>query len=1179
MPTEKTNGTLVRASEFIAPAQEHVHLTGAKSTATAILASSLRRNAEEDRLVVIVAPTHEEALLAQDDISFVDQGARAAYLPCTDVSPYDGGRPDRNVTLNRAATLSLLDSGRLNYLITTASGWIRLCMPPEILSEGALCFTPGTRVDLRLVAEQLTAGGYQRVPVVEDPGTFAVRGDILDLWPPGAESPFRLELEFESLKRTRVYNPDTQVSLPGDEAIHPSGSIFVSPAREAIVTPSSQQRAKEQMQALCDRASFPSKKARALIEDVSEGHLFIGAGAYLPAYADLEPLVSRLPGGTVVLFENPLKITELVSAELDSVDAAYEALDDQPHFAPEAHYLLGEALNQSVENLSLVLLHSTNIVGGSERGFESLRSAPLECGNLSTLPQDELIQRLTHLRKSGGREASLAPVADEIRRWLEEGLCVVISARVETQADRLAALLEHRDLQPRRLRPDLANPPGGALFITTGRLARGIVAPLEGLVLLTEEEIFGKRAHRTQKKAKAALVGALDDLRSLTPGDFIVHVEHGIGRYNGLLHRTVGEHLVELLVVEYYGGDKLLLPVYRLNQIQKFSGEGAPKLDRLGGQTFSKTKSQVRKKVRIMADQLLKLYAERGAVRRPPLDAPGDEYAAFEAAFPYEETPDQAAAIEDVLNDLRKETVMDRLVCGDVGFGKTEVALRAAFLAAHAGRQVALLCPTTVLAEQHLRTFVDRLSSTGIEVRGLSRFQNKKAQGITTAGLKAGSVDVVIGTHRLLSKDVHFSKLGLLIIDEEQRFGVAHKERLKELRKTVDVLTLSATPIPRTLNLAVGGLRDMSVIATAPQERRSIRTITSWFDERVIAQAVTREIERGGQVYYVHNRIAEIEERAALLKRLVPHARIAVGHGQMSEKALEKTMLDFVAGEYDILCATAIVESGLDIPHANTILIDRADLFGLSQLYQIRGRVGRSSERAYCYLLVPPEERLSSEARARIATLERYSELGSGFHVATMDMELRGAGELLGADQSGFSTKVGFELFSQMLEEATCELRGETYISEVDPELSIDVEALLPEAYIEDIGVRLSLYKKYALASDEEDIARIDGEMSDRFGAPPPEAVRFSEVMRLKTHLRRLRALGLSASSQTATLHLRQDTPLMGARLVPFVAGSKGKYKLTPDGRLTRRAAKDQKEESGLTHADRMLVELSSLLS
>ncbi|HXS17494.1 MAG TPA: transcription-repair coupling factor, partial [Polyangiaceae bacterium] len=709
-------------------------------------------------------------------------------------------------------------------------------------------------------------------------------------------------------------------------------------------------------------------------------------------------------------------------------------------------------------------------------------------------------------------------------------------------------------------------------------LAQGVIIEHESFLLMTEEEIFGRRKHQPTKNKKSRVFDAIDDLRHLRVGDHVVHVEHGVGRYQGLLQQRAGGITVDVLAIEYQAGDRLLLPVYRLNQIQKYSGEGLARLDRLGGQTFLKTKSKIRKKVRDLADQLLRVYSIRHQKQRPPIPAPGDDYLTFEASFPYEETPDQAAAILDVVSDLQADTVMDRLVCGDVGFGKTEVALRAAFLAAHAGRQVALLCPTTVLSDQHLQTFLKRFEPSGMTVRGLSRFESKAAVEKTLHGLRLGSVDIVVGTHRVLSKDVFFKNLGLLIIDEEQRFGVAHKERLKELKSQVDVLTLTATPIPRTLNLAVGGLRDMSVILTPPEERRSIRTFIARHDEQLLTQAIRRELARGGQVFYVYNRVEGLVERAARLRELMPDLKFGVVHGQQSERELETQMHAFVQGTTQVLCATAIIESGLDIPRANTIIIDRADLFGLAQLYQLRGRVGRSTERAYCYLLVPAEEQLSKEARQRIETLERYSELGSGFQVASMDMELRGAGDILGGDQTGFSTQVGFELFAQMLAEATAELSGEDYVPEVDPELSLDVEAYLPDSYIEDVGVRLSLYKRYASAADAARVIELDKEVSERFGTPPAPARMFSLVMLMKAELRQLRIVSMQATKAIAHAHLRQDTPITSEQLVQLVAAKPGQYTLSPDGRITRRAVAQENLSSGYEHALCLVAELTKPL-
>lgn len=1156
-----------------------VHLTQVEGCATALLARQRRDLAPRHKLVVVCA---DESAVEQtkDDLHAVDPGARVVVLPHPEASPYDPVRPDRALALVRAAALTSLDQGDWDYLVATASAWLKKTVPPQVLRRHTHHLSVGEGIQLAELCQKLAEAGYQRMPLAEDPGTLSVRGDILDVWPPSSDLPVRVELEFEHIVRLSHYDPETQrtVSVP-----QPKTEILFGPTREFVFGPDDSASIAVTLRRLADEASIPSSRSRALIEDITSGRQFMGASAYLPTLGPLVGLAERMAPGTVVLFDDAARIVERTAKDWEQASVAFEMRGDVPHFPPQCHFLDETELDASLERLSVFALHRQTLAGPPKPGFSALLNPPLQAVSVGTESQQGLMLELADTRKRVGRDAGLQPLVQRLSEWQEEGLRVVLTTRNETQLDRLRTLLSHRSVDTHRSDALLWSKPSSdrdrwipGVHLCVSTLSRGVVAKNDSLVLVTEEEIFGRRRHSVSRRAARAVQNALDDLRSLSPGDLVVHVEHGIGRYLGLEHRVVGDIQVELLAVEYASGDRLLLPVYRLNQIQKFSGEGTPKLDKLGGTSFAKTKSRARKRVRILADQLLRLYAERRAVRRRPLSPPDDDFADFEASFPYEETSDQAAAIADVVSDLQKDQVMDRLVCGDVGFGKTEVALRAAFLVAREGRQVAILCPTTVLAEQHARTVQARFADTGLEIATLSRFVPPKRQDAVLSDLKLGRIDVIVGTHRLLSKDVIFKDLGLLVIDEEQRFGVAHKERILEMRKAVDVLTLTATPIPRTLSLAIGGIRDMSVINTAPQERRAIRTFASRFDEQLIRDAIGREIARGGQVFYVYNRVEGIYERASLIQRLLPGVKVAVGHGKLSERQLEKTMYGFVQGEFDVLCATAIIESGLDIPRANTIIVDRADLFGLSQLYQLRGRVGRASERGYCYLLVPPDAELSAEARARIETLERYTELGSGFHVATMDMELRGTGELLGAEQSGFMEKIGFELFARMLEEATAELNGEPYLAELDPELSLDIEALLPESYIDDIGVRLSLYKRLASAESEEEVAQLSDEIADRFGAPPREALAYFEVMRLKTRLRKVRAVSLHATKRSASLALSADTPLRPEQLVQLVSSDPKSYQLSPDGRL-KRTDRDGRISSGLSHATLLLDELDRI--
>jgi transcription-repair coupling factor (superfamily II helicase) len=867
------------------------------------------------------------------------------------------------------------------------------------------------------------------------------------------------------------------------------------------------------------------------------------SNALLPAYfEELDTLFDYIPGDARLLLADPVAIAEAVRTEQHHAQGEHTARRDRPTFTLSAYYMTEDELTARLRAHTPLVAHRLAIHGAPSEDEGSLVAAFGPPGDellrIDASDQRALISELRAQKGHGDR--GLQPLADRLQEWSEQGLRISLVGRTRHQADRLIDLLRSYDVAAEVLDG-----------VKLGELRDGFVLWSEGIAYVTEEEIFGTRVRqrRTKRQTRRQQQRFLEDLRELSSGDFVVHTDHGVGKYLGLRHKALSltamdrlhgrtAQTVEVMVVEYAGGDKLFVPVTRLGVIQKFKGrEGhQPKLDRLGGTTFATKKGRVRKAVQQMAEELLKLYAERSAARRDPIDAAGTAYAEFEATFPFEETRDQEKAIDDVIADLEEPQPMDRLVCGDVGFGKTEVALRAAFRVAMSGRQVAVLCPTTVLAQQHYRTFSSRLKGYPLRIEVLSRFVSRAKQTAVLSALKEGTVDVVIGTHRLLSKDVHFAKLGLLVVDEEQRFGVTHKERIKKLRTNVDVVTLSATPIPRTLQLAVGGMRNLSLITTAPQDRRAVRTFVCRWDDHLIKEAIERELSRGGQVFFVYNRIEGLYERAQRLQDLVPHAKFAIAHGQMKPALLDQTMTDFVEGAYDVLCSTAIVESGLDIPRANTILIDRADALGLAQLYQLRGRVGRSDQRAFCYLITPPPNQMSEESRVRMEALERFSGLGAGFRVATLDMELRGAGNLLGSEQSGNASLVGFDMFVEMLSEAVSELRGEQIQQEVDPELSIEVEHYLPEEYIDDIGLRLSLYRRFATAPDQQAVDDLATEMEERFGAPPPPARTFVRVMSLKPPLRDLRALGCEAEPRRVKLHLREDTPLDPAKLMPLVA-------------------------------------------
>ncbi len=1162
-----------------------LHAGGSRGSCAALVARELVVRGTRVVHVVADAPS---AAAAVADLEFFLRGAAGVgavlALPWPDSSPYADVNPDRRAAELRLATLSHLARGLpFGALVVPAPCLLRRVVSAEVIDAHGEVVRTNQDLDRDAFARRLVEAGYARVSLVEDPCTFAVRGGLVDVWPPSSEQPRRIELYGEGVIGIRAFEPESQRTTADVE------EVYVGLAREAPQSPALVARARDRVRALCDAADYPSGKARALVEDVASGRPFFGREAFLPAFVDLTPLATYLPEDAVVIVEDPPSVVRALREEAAAAGARPE--ECKPAFPPEAFWVSEPEVAATILARRVVCLHRHAVIGAGAAadGLASLEASSEDPPTLDAADQEDLARELRGARHEGGKARALDPLVERVEGWLEQGISVVIVARAEVQVERILQLLHHRAVPIDRVEggatPLLMGGPVPVALAMSGSLARGVVLPSRAIALVTEEEIFGARAARARSRSRSrssarSAKAFVDDLRSLTVGDHVVHEDHGVGRYLGLVHRDVGATRVDLIAIEYAGGDKLYLPVYRLNQVQKFSGsDGAPRLDRLGGQTFAKTKARAQREIRKMADELLRLYAERRAATREPFGAPDDDYRAFEAAFAFEETVDQARAIEEVERDLERPAPMDRLVCGDVGFGKTEVAIRAAFRTASAGRQVAVLCPTTVLAQQHALSFAARLRDYPIVVRPLSRFQSKAEQDQTLRELKAGGVDVVIGTHRLLSKDVHYKRLGLLVVDEEQRFGVAHKERIKQLRATVDVLTLSATPIPRTLQMAVSGLRDMSVIQTPPLDRRAIRTLVCGYDPAVIRDAVDREIERGGQVFYVYGRIEGLYERAARVAELCPSARVATLHGQMSEAAMERTMLEFVEGRYDVLCATAIIESGLDIPRANTIIIDRADMFGLAQLYQLRGRVGRSRERAYCYLVVPPLSEITEEARARIEALERHTDLGSGFQIASLDLELRGAGDLLGGEQTGTVASVGFELFCRMLDDAVHELSGEPRRHEIDPELSVDEEALLPEDYVEDIGVRLSLYKRLASAEGDGEIDEIALEIEDRFGPPPEAARRLVHLMRLKAELRKISALGCEATARSVTLHLAPDAPIDPAKVMALVAAKRSPWRITPDMRITRRFGEEEGVRGGLAAADRVIAEMARCLA
>jgi transcription-repair coupling factor (superfamily II helicase) len=767
----------------------------------------------------------------------------------------------------------------------------------------------------------------------------------------------------------------------------------------------------------------------------------------------------------------------------------------------------------------------------------------VELGLLPVAAPDPLGGRFTlETRSVGSFRGQFRQLAAELGTWLREGFRVRLIVQDEAQARRLRQILLEHGLEASE-GASLGGPEG--LGVLVGDCAQGFGIPALGLILLSEEELFGTR-RRTLRQPRFQRGAAITAFTDLEVGDLVVHEEHGIGRYLGLKTLPVDDRQGDFLLLEYAEGSRLYLPVERLGVISKYLGgdAAAARLDRLGGASWQRVKESVRAALREMAEELLRLYAARSVLDGHFFGADAPWQREFEAAFRFEETPDQLHAIEEVKADMEKPRPMDRVVAGDVGYGKTEVALRAAFKAATDGKQVALLAPTTILAQQHWTTFTERFAPFPLRVELLSRFRSPKEQKAVVAGLRQGTVDVVIGTHRLLSRDVAFRDLGLLIVDEEHRFGVAHKERIKQLKKSVDVLTLTATPIPRTLYMSLSGIRDLSVIETPPPARLPIETVVAPFSRALIQEALGRELARGGQVFFVHNRVQSLPSMTAFIQRLVPRARVLMAHGQMRERDLEDVMLRFVGGQADVLVSTAIVESGLDIPASNTIILNRADRFGLAQLYQLRGRVGRERQQAYAYLLIPADGRIDQTAQKRLTVIQELTELGSGFKLALRDLEIRGAGNLLGAQQHGHIAAVGFDLYSKLLAEAVRELTGETVEEAPEPLVTVEVEALLPEGYVHDVGQRLALYKRLAGMARAEEVAETRAELRDRFGPLPPPVVHLLEVVELRTMARALGIERLEAVGGKAVVTFAPSTEVSPERLVRAISAAAGRLRL-----------------------------------
>lgn len=1101
------------------------------------------------RPALIVLPSADEAEACIDALRFFfaeDEGAppfsrRIHYLPAWDVVPFEDLSPTPETVAARIEGLYHLQQTKDPIIVTTPEALLQRVPPRPQFAERLRYLVEGDEIDLDAMAQQLDDWGYRRVPLVEDRGDFGIRGGILDIFPPAHPQPLRIELMGDVIESIHEFDPVSQRSLQR----HPE--FLILPVREFDAHGRSNREALRAIEARAFDLEVSRDERTQILEGLTNGLLFPGVEFFLPYfYPSLDTLAAYLPGETLLWLDSAGEVDAGLERAWTDIERRAAERTAEHRFLPpvDSLYISPSEWRAAFSGRPTVELEPLELlVTGADTQHLAVQSF---------LTRDLKIE---HVR--GRRETSFAPVAHRVRAWCEQGHRVVLVASTPQQGERLTRLFANHDVTVQRDQATFAAACGATGLrphLVLGHLNQGFRLPNERVVVITEADLFGE-ARQRRRTRRVEVTQLLKNLSELKPDDFVVHIDHGVGRYRGLKHLRVADMEGDFLHLEYAGGDRLYLPVDRISLVQKYVGAdgAAPALDKLGGTSWEKVKSKTRESILAMATELLAIYAAREVMDRRSFSTPDQYFREFEAAFPFEETPDQQRAIDEVLADMQRGKPMDRLICGDVGYGKTEVALRAAFLAVLDGRQVAVLVPTTVLAQQHYNTFRRRFDGYPVRVEMLSRFLSRTETQSVVQGIRTGEVDVVIGTHRLFQKDIAFKNLGLLVVDEEHRFGVSHKERIKQMRKLVDVLTLTATPIPRTLQMSLLGIRDLSVIETAPIDRLAIRTYVTRHDEGLMREAILRELGRDGQVFFVHNRVETIEIRARRLRELVPDAAIAVAHGQMHEHDLERVMADFFSKKTNVLVCSAIIESGLDIPNANTIIIDRADYFGLAQLYQLRGRVGRSHERAYAYLMIPGEQLITREAQLRLRALQELDDLGGGFRLATHDLEIRGAGNLLGKQQSGHVAAVGFELYEQMMEEAVHELRGEAVAAEVEPEIQLGFPAYIPEAYIPDENQRLVFYRKLAVIKGAAELEAIAAELRERYGPIPPLADSFLRVMDLRRSLKDYMVVRAVLRDGIVTLQFHQEAKVDVERLVTLVRKSNGRFKLSADFQLTFR--------------------------
>ncbi len=1095
------------------------------------------------KLVVLCKDREESENLAADLQFFVGEEHVLTY-PAWDCLPFEQVSPQSHITAQRLATIFELQRRNTFIAVITVDAALQKILPIDRLSRLVFEVREGLTASVDEVASKFVDAGYHKVSLVEEVGEVAIRGTVIDFFPALSPAPVRLEFEQVQIAKLRYFDADSQRSYA--EAL----PLLVVPVREILPLTKDSELSATVGEKLLQRAKLidvPQREIEKLIETLRDGSDLPGLELILPiALAPYATVLSAAPKDTQLVLVDDIGIFQSAEEFSKIVSEREQRLSEEHYLIPQIEelYLTPADLKASVSTFDRIYLDALTVSKGRKA-----RSGTKKTPSSTTL---SLIELTTKLKTKIGSGEAFAPLLEAINKWRRAGFHLAFAVGSHSRAERLQRILLDLDIDAQLLDPPAWHWSRSSnrypLVILPGHLSAGVQLLDEKLVFIAENEVFSERSYRRSRIAKTSLKRLMSSLAQLTENDYLVHTDYGIGIYHGLKHLEIEGAESDFLQIEY-ADSALYLPVENIGKVQKFVGaEGqTPALDKLGTNRWVKTKEKIRASVLPLAGDLIKLYAARSVAKGWRYDPYGAVDENFADDFPYNETPDQLKAIEETLSDMAGEKPMDRLVCGDVGFGKTEVALRAAFKAVQHRKQVAILAPTTLLVEQHAATFKNRLNGHPIAIRALSRFHSTEENKQTLAELASGEVDIVIGTHRLLQRDVLFNDLGLVVVDEEHRFGVKQKEQLKSLKKQVDVLTLTATPIPRTLHMSLLGIRDISVISTPPTDRRLIRTYIATYEDSLVRDAIMREIRRGGQCFYVHNRVQSIAAVCARLAVLVPEAKFKFAHGQMSERHLEQIMRDYLARKIDVLVSTTIIESGIDIPNANTIIIERADAYGLAQLYQLRGRVGRSDKQAYAYFIIPKVHHLGSDAQKRLKALQSLDDLGLGFNLAIRDLEIRGAGNLLGKEQSGNVLAVGFELYSKILQEAVLYLKGEEVDLEesIDPEVKLGLNAFIPEYYIPDISERLVLYQRLSAARNEKELDELTNEIKDRFGPLNREVEDLIEVMRLRSVLRHFGVSRAELKNKTLYLAFSPRARVDAAKILELAASDPMTYKFS----------------------------------